>query len=144
MNGNLDLINPSRTVEAFRNSFKAFSKGGKDAAAFQQYLDYTRRGIVGTNTIIGELADLGAKIGKNVDLTGDLGMKNTIETLGSGFSKLRRKITDTYMAEDDFWKIYNYNFEQGNYNGFVNNFIARSPELKELGEDGGTKSLFLR
>jgi len=115
MNGNLDLINPARTVEAFRNSFKAFSKGGKDRAAFQQYLDYTRRGIVGTNTIIGELADLGAKIGKNVDMTGDLGMKSTIETLGAGFGKLRRKITDAYMAEDDFWKIYNYGFEQGSY-----------------------------
>ena len=131
MNGNIDLINPSRTVEAFRNSFKAFSKGGKDAAAFQQYLDYTRRGIVGTNTIIGELADLGAKIGKNVDLTGDLGMKNTIETLGSGFSKLRRKITDTYMAEDDFWKIYNYSFEQGSYTKAFSKFYESKNTSKE-------------
>jgi hypothetical protein len=131
MNGNLDLINPSRTVEAFRNSFKAFSKGGKDKAAFQQYLDYTRRGIVGTNTIIGELADLGAKIGKNVDMTGDLGMKTTIETLGSGFGKLRRKITDTYMAEDDFWKIYNYSFEQGSYTKAFSKFYEKNNTNQE-------------
>lgn len=131
MNGNLDLLNPARTVSAFKDSFKAFSKGGKDRAAFQKYLDYTRRGIVGTNTIIGELADLGAKIGKNVDLTGDLGMKNTIETLGSGFGKLRQKITDAYMAEDDFWKIYNYGFEQESYKGAFRKFFEKNNTNEE-------------
>jgi hypothetical protein len=122
MNGNLDLLNPGRNIEAFKNSFKAFSKGGKDRAAFQQYLDYTRRGIVGTNTIIGELADMGAKIGKNVDMTGDLTMKSTIDSLGSRFGKFRQWVTDKYMAEDDFWKIYNYGFEQGSYKKAFKNF----------------------
>ena len=126
-----DDICRAPAVEAFRNSFKAFSKGGKDKAAFEQYLDYTRRGIVGTNTIIGELADLGAKIGKNVDITGDLGMKSTIETLGSGFGKLRRKITDTYMAEDDFWKIYNYSFEQGSYTKAFSKFYEKNNTNQE-------------
>jgi hypothetical protein len=141
LNGNISFVDPKRTVDAFKKSFAAFSKGKESQEAFDLYLDYTRRGITGTNPMIGEMIDLGARIQKANTFDADKVINNTFDVVAEGFGKLRRKITDTYMAEDDFWKIYNYNFEQGNYNGFVNNFITRSPELKELGEDGGRKAI---
>ena len=141
MNGNLSITNPGRTADAFKKSFEAFKKGKDSQEAFDLYLDYTRRGITGTNPLIGEMIDMGSRAQKLNDFGAEKQMGETINVLAEGFGKLRRKITDTYMAEDDFWKIYNYNFEQGNYNGFVSKFIARSPELKELGEDRARKAV---
>ena len=128
MNGNIDFVNPGRMKDAFKKSFSAFSKGKNSEEAFDLYLDYNRRGIGGTNTVIGELQELGANIGKVNEVDESLVMKTSLEKAAGGFQKLRQFITDKYMAEDDFWKIYNYNFEQGSYKGFVNNFLARSPE----------------
>jgi len=141
LNGNISFVDPKRTADAFKKSFAAFTKGKESQEAFDLYLDYTRRGITGTNPMIGEMVDLGARIQRADNFGADTVVNNTFDAVAEGFGKLRRKITDTYMAEDDFWKIYNYNFEQGNYNGFVSKFVARNPELKELGEDNGRKAI---
>ena len=141
MNGNISFVDPKRTADAFKKSFNAFTKGKDSQEAFDLYLDYTRRGITGTNPLIGEMVDLGARIQKANTFEADKVVNTSFDAVAEGFGKLRRKITDAYMAEDDFWKIYNYNFEQGNYNNFVSNFIARSPELKELGEESGRKAI---
>jgi hypothetical protein len=127
MNGNIDFANPARMGEAFKRSFAAFKSGRKSQEAFDLYLDYNRRGIVGTNTVVGEIQDLGARLQNFNKIEDSLKVRSTIEKLGEGFGRFRQFVTDTYMAEDDFWKIYNYNFEQGSYrNGFLKNFLKRT------------------
>jgi hypothetical protein len=66
LNGNISFVDPKRTVDAFKKSFAAFSKGKESQEAFDLYLDYTRRGITGTNPMIGEMVDLGARIQKQI------------------------------------------------------------------------------
>ncbi len=133
MNGNISIINPKKTIDAFSGALEAFRKGqrgfGKNKRfnneALKEYLDFQRRGVVGTNPIIGELADLGQDVstlnlGQKVEnLTG-----GAINKLGERLKKIKDFTVNTYLAEDDFWKIYNYKFEQGNFrDGFIKNFL---------------------
>tara|TARA_B100001093_G_scaffold165538_1_gene157989 strand:+ start:3863 stop:7987 length:4125 start_codon:yes stop_codon:yes gene_type:complete len=140
MNGNISLTNPKKTIEAFTKSLEAFRRGqrgfGKnrrfDPEALKEYLDYGRRGVRGTNLQVGELADLGKDVSslnlgqKIEDLTG-----GTLDMLGQRLKRVKDWTVNTYLAEDDFWKIYNYRFEQGNFkDGFVKNFL-RSQNIED-------------
>ena len=140
MNGNISLTNPRKTIDAFNSAFEAFRKGqrgfGKNRRfnkeALAEYLDYQRRGMTGTNPLIGEITDMGndvatLNIGQKVEnLTGGV-----LNKLGERLKKIKDFTVNTYLAEDDFWKIYNYKFEQGNFrDGFIKNFL-RSEDVAD-------------
>ena len=133
MNGNISLTNPKKTIDAFNSAFEAFRKGqrgfGKNRRfndeALREYLDYQRRGMTGTNPLIGEITDMGndvatLNIGQKVEnITGGV-----LNKLAERVKKIKDFTVNTYLAEDDFWKIYNYKFEQGNFrDGFIKNFL---------------------
>ena len=140
MNGNISLTNPRKTIDAFNSAFEAFRKGqrgfGKNRRfnkeALAEYLDYQRRGMTGTNPLIGEITDMGndvatLNIGQKVEnITGGV-----LNRLAERVKKIKDFTVNTYLAEDDFWKIYNYKFEQGNFrDGFIKNFL-RSEDVAD-------------
>ena len=53
------------------------------------------------------------------------------------------KIQDAYVAEDDFWKVVNWNLERNRYEGIVGNLgINKNNYLKVLGEDSARGKYF--
>ena len=70
----------------------------------------------------------------------ELALGNVGKKITKGFGKIQ----DAYVAEDDFWKIINWNLERNRYDGIFNKLgINSSNYLKILGEDSKL-SKFLR
>lgn len=129
MNGNLSF-NPVKNAQLFSKAFGAFTRGRTSKEAMDLYLDYQRRGIVGTNPLIGEMEQLA----KDVFPIGEKGdPTNLIGSLTEKIAKVRKWTVDLYTAEDDFWKIYNYNFEIDNYKNVIKN-ITRNLGLTDEGQ----------
>jgi hypothetical protein len=131
MNGNISF-NPMKNARTFAKAFGAFSRGRRGKEAMDLYLDYQRRGIVGTNPLIGEMEELA----KDVFTFGSKGdPTSAIGALTEKIAKVRKWTVDLYTAEDDFWKIYNYNFEIDNYKNVIKN-ITRNLGLTDEGQLG--------
>jgi hypothetical protein len=91
--------------------------------------------VVSSNLQQGEIRQLfkdtidNADQGAVFDKINNLGKK-------TGLSKVYGKIQDAYGAEDDFWKIINWNLERNRYDDIFNKIgINENNYLKVLGED---------
>jgi hypothetical protein len=106
MQGNIFFQNPAKTVRNFKNAFKDIT--GSSTEALKKRLRYQRLGIMGTNPIAGDIDALSREVGTNFyegNIDGVLGR------LAGGFGKLAKGARDAYLAEDNFWKIYNFESE---------------------------------
>ena len=114
-NGTL-LTSPKLIAEAMNEARKVIQVGMRQPEAMAKYREYLRLGIVNTNVRLGDLRNLmkDVKFGQG-NIATDSVLFPLLRNLGKGISKAVKKTgrvaQDLYVAEDDFWKVYNYEVE---------------------------------
>jgi len=114
------LENPIIFGKAMNEARKLVQIGLRDPKAMEKYRELLELGVVNSNTRMGDLKNLmrDAKIFENGNVATDSILKPMIQSLGKagvGIARGARKVgqfmQDAYVAEDDFWKIINYEVE---------------------------------
>ena len=114
-NGTL-LTSPKLVAEAMNNARKVVQVGMRQPEAMAKYREYLDLGIVNTNVRLGDLRNLmkDVRFGEG-NIATDSVLFPMLRSLGKnvskGIKKTGRAFQDAYVAEDDFWKIYNYEVE---------------------------------
>ena len=106
---------------ALNNARRLIQLGVRDPKAMEEYRELLELGIVNSNVRMGDLKNLmrDAKIFESGNVATDSILKPMIQSLGKvgentarGLKKTAQVMQDAYVAEDDFWKIFNYNVEK--------------------------------
>ena len=87
----------------------AFQKGSGNKANDDMYHELLELGVVNTNTRIGDLMKLLDETKMGEDFTKYV----TGKSVANKFRSMYKWAQDLYVAEDDFWKIFNYANELG-------------------------------
>ena len=108
------LSDPRVFAKAMQNAFGTVQVGGpRKPLAQEKYREYLELGIVNTNVRLGDLRNLmkDVRFGEG-NIATDSVLKPMINTLGKktsrGVKKAGKFMQDLYVAEDDIWKIVNY------------------------------------
>ena len=108
------LSDPRIFARAMKNAFGTVQVGGPRTPVSQKkYQEYLELGIVNTNVRIGDLRNLmkDVRFGEG-NIATDSVLKPMINVLGKKTSRAIKKagkfMQDLYVAEDDIWKIINY------------------------------------
>ena len=110
------LTDPRLIAKAMNNARKVVQVGMREPEAMKKYREYLDLGIVNTNVRMGDLKNLmkDVRFGEG-NIATDSVLFPMINTLGKNISKgikgTGRFMQDLYVAEDDFWKIYNFEVE---------------------------------
>jgi len=106
---------------ALNNARRLVQLGVRDPKAMEEYRELLELGIVNSNVRMGDLKNLmkDAKIFQSGNIATDSVLKPLVQSLGKvgentarGLKKTAQVMQDAYVAEDDFWKIFNYNVEK--------------------------------
>jgi len=113
-NGTIMMKDPRIFAQAMKNAFNTVQVGGvRKPISMEKYREYLELGIVNTNVRLGDLRALArdVRFGEN-NLAADSIIKPMLNTLGKQTVKSIKKgakfMQDLYVAEDDIWKIINY------------------------------------
>ena len=108
------LSDPRVFARAMQNAFGSVQVGGpRKELSQEKYREYLELGIVNTNVRLGDLRNLmkDIRFGEGIIAT-DSVLKPMLEVLGKktsrGIKKAGKFMQDLYVAEDDIWKIVNY------------------------------------
>ena len=108
------LSDPRLFARAMQNAFGSVQVGGpRKELSQEKYREYLELGIVNTNVRLGDLRNLmkDIRFGEG-NIATDSVLKPMLETLGKktsrGIKKAGKFMQDLYVAEDDIWKIINY------------------------------------
>jgi len=110
------LTSPKLMAEAMNEARKVVQVGMRQPEAMAKYREYLDLGIVNTNVRLGDIRNLfkDVRFGDG-NIATDSVLKPLLNNLGKGISRGVKKTTkafqDAYVAEDDFWKIYNFEVE---------------------------------
>ena len=110
------LTDPRLVAEAMNNARKVIQVGMREPEAMAKYREYLRLGVVNTNVRMGDLKNLmkDVRFGEG-NIATDSVLKPMLNTLGKNVAKAVKGtgkfMQDAYVAEDDFWKIYNFEVE---------------------------------
>jgi len=110
------LTSPRLMAQAMNEARKVVQVGMRQPEAMAKYREYLDLGIVNTNVRLGDIRNLfkDVRFGDG-NIATDSVLKPLLNNLGKGISRGVKKTTkafqDAYVAEDDFWKIYNYEVE---------------------------------
>src|SRR6056300_880309 len=113
--GNGVILNDPRVfAKAMKNAFGTVQVGGpRQPLAQEKYREYLELGIVNTNVRLGDLQNLmkDVRFGEG-NLATDSILRPMLNSLGKktsrGVKKAGKFMQDLYVAEDDIWKIVNY------------------------------------
>ena len=83
----------------------------------EQFARYQRLGIVGTQVEAGEITRLARDIAGGASGAKAL---QKLEKLPSGVKKVFGKLQESYIAEDDFWKITTFELERNRHTSILN------------------------
>ena len=108
------LSNPRVFARAMKEAFGTVQVGGpRKPVSQEKYREYLELGIVNTNVRLGDLRNLmkDVRFGEG-NIATDSILKPMINVLGKkvsrGIKKTGKFMQDLYVAEDDIWKIVNY------------------------------------
>ena len=108
------MTDPRIFAQAMKNAFGTVQVGSvRKPISMEKYREYLELGIVNTNVRVGDLRALArdVRFGEN-NLAADSIIKPMLNTLGKrtvkGIKKGAKFMQDLYVAEDDIWKIVNY------------------------------------
>jgi len=111
------FTSPRVFAKAAKEAFGTVQVGGvRTPISQEKYRKYLELGIVNTNVRIGDLRNLmkDVRFGEG-NIATDSILKPMINTLGKktsrGIKKAGKFMQDLYVAEDDFWKILNYEIQ---------------------------------
>jgi len=106
--------------DSLKLTFKQMFDGVPDDVVLDELAELQRRGIIGTQTELREIQDMinkgigystrGPK-GLSEALGGETGRRLADTKLARSIGKGTKMFEDAYQNSDDFWKIYNYQFE---------------------------------
>ena len=118
-NGNLTTLarDPKLFFDAMRRAGATVQVGLRQPLSMERYRRYLELGVTNTNVRYGDLKNLmkDVRIGENnIAVDGVLKkMVNSLGKVGKGIKKTGEFMQDAYVAEDDFWKITNFEIEFG-------------------------------
>jgi hypothetical protein len=114
------FVDPRIYAKAMNQARKVVQVGLRQPEAMAKYREYLELGIVNTNVRMGDLKNLmrDAKINEVGNVATDSILKPMLSKLGrvgEAAGRVGRKtaqvMQDAYVAEDDFWKVINYEVE---------------------------------
>jgi hypothetical protein len=114
------FVNPKIYAQAMNKARRIVQVGLRDPKAMEEYRELLELGVTNSNTRMGDLKNLmrDAKIGESGNVATDSIVKPMIQSLGKiggalakGAKKAGQFMQDAYIAEDDFWKVINYEVE---------------------------------
>ena len=115
-NGTL-FENPQLMKEAMQRAGATIQVGIRNPLAMERYRRYLELGVTNTNTRLGDLRNLmkDVRFGDGNIATDSVlkPMLNSLGVLGKGVKKGAKLMQDAYVAEDDFWKVFNFEVEYG-------------------------------
>ena len=93
-------------------------KGARDADFEKTYREMVELGIVNQQLQIGDMKNLfkTAKFGEDIGNTDAV-----LRPMMNAIKSVPRWLQGKYVAEDDFWKVVNWNLERNRYEGIVGN-----------------------
>jgi hypothetical protein len=114
------ILDPIHFARGMKEAKKIVQVGLRSPEANKKYRRLLELGVTNSNTRMGDLKNLmrDAKIFENGNVATDSILKPMIQSLGKvgetsarGARKVGQFMQDAYIAEDDFWKIANYETE---------------------------------
>ena len=109
--------NPQLVKEAMARAGATVQIGIRNPLSMERYRRYLELGVTNTNTRLGDLRNLmkDVRFGEGNIATDSVlkPMLNSLGALGKGVKKGAKFMQDAYVAEDDFWKIVNFEVEYG-------------------------------
>ena len=115
-NGTL-FENPQLMKEAMQRAGATIQVGIRNPLAMERYRRYLELGVTNTNTRLGDLRNLmkDVRFGDGNIATDSIlrPMLNSLGAIGKGVKKGAKTMQDLYVAEDDFWKVFNFEVEYG-------------------------------
>jgi hypothetical protein len=109
--------NPQLVKEAMARAGATVQMGIRNPLSMERYRRYLELGVTNTNTRLGDLRNLmkDVRFGEGNIATDSVlkPMLNSLGALGKGVKKGAKFMQDAYVAEDDFWKIVNFEVEYG-------------------------------
>jgi hypothetical protein len=115
-NGTL-FENPQLMKEAMQRAGATIQVGIRNPLSMERYRRYLELGVTNTNTRLGDLRNLmkDIRFGDGNIATDSVlkPMLNSLGALGKGVKKGGKFMQDLYVAEDDFWKVFNFEVEYG-------------------------------
>ena len=139
-NGNLGTLvrDPKLFFEAMRRAGASVQVGLRQPLSNERYRKYLELGVVNTNTRLGDLRNLmkDVRIGEGNIATDKVlgGILRKLGRVGKGIKKTAETAQDLYVAEDDFWKVINYEVEFGKRQKAYEKF-GISKTVKEIEEE---------
>ena len=109
--------NPQLVKEAMARAGATVQLGIRNPLSMERYRRYLELGVTNTNTRLGDLRNLmkDVRFGEGNIATDSVlkPMLNSLGALGKGVKKGAKFMQDAYVAEDDFWKVVNFEVEYG-------------------------------
>jgi len=109
--------NPQLVKEAMARAGATVQIGIRNPLSMERYRRYLELGVTNTNTRLGDLRNLmkDVRFGEGNIATDSVlkPMLNSLGALGKGVKKGAKFMQDAYVAEDDFWKVVNFEVEYG-------------------------------